>query len=156
MRRQTGSVRGEREHWTERTGARFRFGGSFESDSSKRSAGRNRSEVHGIGQSQARGLIQASVKLAELTFADVCFAVVEDLSVRGLLGKPTLSDMKAVIDMGSGVATVRLGEETATVPAIALPVELHSNRPEAQAYWSWINKRLVGLRGDCRSCLRMS
>ncbi len=44
------------------------------------------------------------VDLGGTTFPDVVFAVVDDLPVPGLLGKPTLAEMHALIDVAAEVA----------------------------------------------------
>ncbi len=98
--------------------------------------------LHGVGQSEATGTIRAAVTLGDLTFAEVVFAVVDDLPVPALLGKPTLTAMGAVIDLGENVAEVYAGERTAELQVVAIPMVV-SNRPQAQSYWTWLARRMA-------------
>jgi hypothetical protein len=75
-------------------------------------------------------------------FDNVAFAVVDDLPVQALLGKPTLTQIRAQLDLGADKATLRHGNKIISVQAVALPIrEQDSQRPQAQSYWNWINKR---------------
>jgi hypothetical protein len=98
--------------------------------------------LHGVGQSEVTGTIRVTVTLGDLTFSDVAFAVVDDLPVPALLGKPMLTAMGAVIDLGENVAEVYAGERTAELRAVAIPTVV-SNRPQAQSYWTWLTKRMA-------------
>ena len=53
---------------------------------------------YGVGQAAAKGVIMMDVTVGGLTFAGVEFAVVEELPVPGLLGKPSLTAMGARLD----------------------------------------------------------
>lgn len=100
--------------------------------------------LHGVGQVQSRGMIVAPVTLGGLLVGEVVFAVVTELPVQALLGKPTLAQLRARIDMANDTAAVSHGRQTTLVHAVAAPVALSdSSRPDAQSYWNWINKRVA-------------
>jgi hypothetical protein len=99
--------------------------------------------LHGVGQAEASGTVTVAVTLESLTFAEVVFAVVDSLPVPGLLGKPTLTEMGARMDLAMDTAEIRAGERRAKVRAIALPADVLSSRPQAQSYWNWLNKRMA-------------
>ncbi len=48
--------------------------------------------------------------MGTMTFAEVVFAVVDELPVPGLLGKPTLAAMGTRMDLGGNVAEIRAGD----------------------------------------------
>ncbi len=83
------------------------------------------------------------VTLGTMTFAEVVFAVVDELPVPGLLGKPTLAAMGTRMDLVGNVAEIRAGDRVSIVRAIALPLSVLSSRPQAQSYWNWLNKRMA-------------
>jgi hypothetical protein len=97
--------------------------------------------LHGVGQAAAKGTITVEVTLGTFTFAEVEFGIVDDLPVPGLLGKPMLSAVGAYMDFVENVAEVRVRDRSEKVHGIALPVD--SARPQAQAYWTWIIKRIA-------------
>jgi len=76
--------------------------------------------LHGVGQAAAKGTIKMDVTLGDLTFAEVAFAVVDDLPVPGLLGKPTLTEMGTVMDLTVNMAEICAGAHKTKVRAIAL------------------------------------
>ncbi len=101
--------------------------------------------LHGIGCAEVKGRVEMTVTLGKLAFPNVEFAVVEDLPVPALLGKPTLTAMEATLDLANNVAEVGVaGGGRTEVQAVVLAVgAVWSARPQAQAYWSWLNKRLA-------------
>ena len=99
--------------------------------------------LHGVGHSQARGTVKLAVKLGAATFDDVVFAVVEELPVAALLGKPTLAQMKAMLDIAGDSAIVVHNGAKIELQVVALPVGTDSKRPESQSYWNWLNKRFA-------------
>ncbi len=100
--------------------------------------------LHGVGRAAARGTVKLAVTVGDLTFAEVEFAVVDDLPVAGLLGKPTLTGMGTRMDLAQNTAEVCAGQRSCTVEAIAIPATaLGSDRPQAQSYWAWLNKRMA-------------
>ncbi len=99
--------------------------------------------LYGVGQSETRGVVQLGVTLGDLTFM-VPFTVVDELPVAGLLGKPTLTLLKATLNLAADTATISHQGHTTELRAIALIApSLDSKRPEAQSFWNWINKRLA-------------
>ncbi len=99
--------------------------------------------LHGVGHAEARGTIVAAVTHGSMTFAEVVFAVVDSLPVPGLLGKPTLTEMGAQLNLAKSVTEICAGERTVQVHAIAVPVDGVSKRPQAQSYCNWLNKRMA-------------
>ena len=100
--------------------------------------------LHGIGQAQAKGTVTLRLSFSTAVFENVSFAVIDELPVQALLGKPTLTQMRAQMDLGANKATLRNGHKTISVQAVALPIrEMDSQRPQAQSYWNWINKRFA-------------
>ncbi len=101
-------------------------------------------QLHGVGHVQAKGMVRLTLAVGGLRVEGLPFAVVDSLPVPALLGKPTLTDMRATIDMAADRA--HLGEEVqrVSIRAVALPtVQKDSGRPQAQSYWNWINRRLA-------------
>ncbi len=101
-------------------------------------------QLHGVGQAQAKGTVRVPVMLSGLSFAAIEFAVVDSLPVPALLGKPTLSEMSATINLAADMASVSDGTRSAILHAVAVPARASdSARPEAQSYWNWLNKRFA-------------
>ncbi len=100
--------------------------------------------LHGVGQAQANGKVTLHVSLGSISIDDVSFVVVDTLPVDALLGKPTLANMQARLDLGSDTATLQHSAKQISVQAIALPTRSpDSSRPQAQSYWNWVNRRLA-------------
>jgi hypothetical protein len=99
--------------------------------------------LHGVGDAQACGTTELQVRLGDLTFERVPFAIVQQLPVPALLGKPTLAKMNAIMDVAAGKAQIAKGDATTTVHAVAVPVRKDSERPKSHSYWNWINKRFA-------------
>jgi hypothetical protein len=58
-----------------------------------------------------------------------------------LLGKSSLTAIGARLDLVRNVAELRVGSETTELHAIALTAEaVTSSRPQAQAYWTWLQQ----------------
>ncbi|MEZ0274114.1 MAG: reverse transcriptase domain-containing protein, partial [Roseimicrobium sp.] len=99
--------------------------------------------LHGVGSAQAAGTVELRVQVGGLSFEQVSFAVVDELPVQALVGKPTLASMRAVLEVANGVAQLRQGEQTARVRAIAVPARGDSSNTKAQSYWNWLNRRFA-------------
>jgi hypothetical protein len=91
--------------------------------------------LHGVGQAQANGTVNLQVSVGSISIANVSFVVVDTLPVDALLGKPTLAQMRAHLDLGGDTATLQHGGRQISVQAIALPTRgPESSRPQAQSY----------------------
>ncbi len=99
--------------------------------------------LHGVGHVYASGLVDLPLRVGAVRLKRVTFAVVSDLPVAALLGKPTLSQLRVVMHMADDTARLQHGQQQAVVRAVAIPVAVSSHRPQAQAYWTWLNKRMA-------------
>jgi hypothetical protein len=98
--------------------------------------------LFGVGQATVSGTVKLTVKLGTLAFADVEFAVVDDLPVPALLGKPTLAAMHAKLDLFKQCGRVWRGGRW-THGSARNHAGGGGNRPKAQSYWNWISKRMA-------------